>query len=190
MLDVIKLTVGNIVKMSSGKYEGIKGIVTNISLRNITNKYVRFDVILFNDVKLTDILREDAILVDAKKNYSWKSGDLDKWLLDLERITQNGREIVTEKVLQLLARYKGKDVFATEFEDETAISIFVFDEFSIIHLINLTYDKINEPEIVIENIIDDVIKEIKKDITTNDYTAIAELLKFIPLKNLKAFLPE
>lgn len=40
------------------------------------------------------------------------------------------------------------------------------------------------------DLIDQVISQIVQDIENRDYTAIEELLKFVPEKNLIAFLPE
>lgn len=42
----------------------------------------------------------------------------------------------------------------------------------------------------IQQIVDAVIEEIKKDFTSNDLTAVDELLTFCPTKNLVAYLPE
>ena len=39
-------------------------------------------------------------------------------------------------------------------------------------------------------IIDYVIEQIKKDVASGDLTAIEELLKFVPIKILKSYLPE
>ena len=39
-------------------------------------------------------------------------------------------------------------------------------------------------------IIDKVIEEIKKDVACNDLTAVDELLKYVPIKNLQSYLPE
>ena len=39
-------------------------------------------------------------------------------------------------------------------------------------------------------VIDKVIEQIKKDIFVEDWTAIEELLTFVPLENLIGFLPE
>lgn len=41
-----------------------------------------------------------------------------------------------------------------------------------------------------QQLIDDVIEQIKKDIADGDVTAIDELLKFVPEKYLKGYLPE
>jgi len=42
----------------------------------------------------------------------------------------------------------------------------------------------------IENLIDHVIEQIKADIALCDVTSLEELLRFIPRKNLEAYLPE
>lgn len=39
-------------------------------------------------------------------------------------------------------------------------------------------------------IIDKVLEEIKNDVRDGDLTAIDELLKYVPIKNLKSYLPE
>lgn len=39
-------------------------------------------------------------------------------------------------------------------------------------------------------VIDKVLEQIKKDIFVEDWTAIEELLTFVPLENLIGFLPE
>jgi len=41
-----------------------------------------------------------------------------------------------------------------------------------------------------QEIVDKVLEEIKKDVADGDMTAIEELLKFLPIKNLKDYLPE
>lgn len=41
-----------------------------------------------------------------------------------------------------------------------------------------------------QELIDKVLEEIKKDVATGDVTAIDELLRFCPAKNLEAYLPE
>ncbi len=41
-----------------------------------------------------------------------------------------------------------------------------------------------------DELFDKVVEQIKDDIENKDLTAIYELLKFVPEKNLKAFLPE
>ena len=40
------------------------------------------------------------------------------------------------------------------------------------------------------NLIDKVLAQIKKDVVKGDLTAIEELLKSVPIENLKGFLPE
>tara|TARA_R100000231_G_C5202572_1_gene127863 strand:- start:16 stop:174 length:159 start_codon:yes stop_codon:yes gene_type:complete len=45
-------------------------------------------------------------------------------------------------------------------------------------------------EIKIDTLIDRVIKQIKKDIEDGDFTAIDELLRFIPKDILIGYLPE
>ena len=40
-----------------------------------------------------------------------------------------------------------------------------------------------------DELIAEVIEEIKNDLNSGDLTALYELLKFIPTKNLKAYLP-
>ena len=40
-----------------------------------------------------------------------------------------------------------------------------------------------------QSLIDEVLEEIKKDIANGDLTAIEELLRFTPYKNLMAYLP-
>lgn len=41
-----------------------------------------------------------------------------------------------------------------------------------------------------QKLIDECLEEIKNDVLSGDVTAIDELLKFIPAKNLRAYLPE
>jgi hypothetical protein len=41
-----------------------------------------------------------------------------------------------------------------------------------------------------EELIDLVLIQIAKDLDSEDFTAIEELLKSVPTKNLKAYLPE
>ena len=41
-----------------------------------------------------------------------------------------------------------------------------------------------------QGIIDSVLEQIKKDVAEGDLTAIEELLGFLPIKNLKNYLPE
>jgi len=41
-----------------------------------------------------------------------------------------------------------------------------------------------------EHVINQVIVEMRKDFDNGDVTAIDELLKFIPIENLKSYLPE
>ncbi len=54
-----------------------------------------------------------------------------------------------------------------------------------------SYEKVKE-EIINkkQKLIDAVLEEIKKDVTYGDLTAIEELLKFCPTKNLISYLPE
>jgi hypothetical protein len=47
-----------------------------------------------------------------------------------------------------------------------------------------------QPTKVVDDLVDRVIEEIERDILNGDLTAVDELLKFIPTKNLIAFLPE
>ncbi len=47
-----------------------------------------------------------------------------------------------------------------------------------------------EPELVKQKTIDKVIEQIKQDIKDGDVEALDELLKFIPIQNLIAYLPE
>ena len=42
----------------------------------------------------------------------------------------------------------------------------------------------------LDALIDYVINQIKADMLDEDYTAIAEMLRFVPIKNLQAFLSE
>jgi hypothetical protein len=41
-----------------------------------------------------------------------------------------------------------------------------------------------------QEIVDEVLENIKKDVADGDMTAIEELLKFLPIENLKNYLPE
>jgi hypothetical protein len=41
-----------------------------------------------------------------------------------------------------------------------------------------------------KELIDQVIEQMKKDVSYGDWTAIAELLESVPEENLKSFLPE
>ena len=41
-----------------------------------------------------------------------------------------------------------------------------------------------------EELIDQVLEQIQKDIRDGDLTAIGELLTFVPKENLKGYLPE
>jgi hypothetical protein len=41
-----------------------------------------------------------------------------------------------------------------------------------------------------EQLIDNVIEQIKKDIESGDFTAIDELLRYVPTQKLEAFLSE
>lgn len=41
-----------------------------------------------------------------------------------------------------------------------------------------------------ETLIDDVIEQIKQDVHNGDYTALEELLNFLPVKALQSFLSE
>lgn len=40
------------------------------------------------------------------------------------------------------------------------------------------------------DLIDRVLEQVKADVKSEDLTALAELLKFLPEKNLKAYLPD
>ena len=42
----------------------------------------------------------------------------------------------------------------------------------------------------LENLRSEVISEIERDIEMNDYTAIYELLEFVPIENLLGYLPD
>jgi hypothetical protein len=46
------------------------------------------------------------------------------------------------------------------------------------------------PKVKTISVIDKVIEQIKTDISEGDLTALEELLKHIPIKNLEAYLPE
>jgi hypothetical protein len=41
-----------------------------------------------------------------------------------------------------------------------------------------------------QEIVDEILENIKKDVADGDMTAIEELLKFLPIENLKNYLPE
>jgi len=41
-----------------------------------------------------------------------------------------------------------------------------------------------------QELIDQVIEQLKLDVVNNDWTVIEELLSFVPVKFLKGFLPE
>ena len=41
-----------------------------------------------------------------------------------------------------------------------------------------------------QELIDQVIKQLKLDVVNNDWTVIEELLSFVPVEFLKGFLPE
>ena len=47
-----------------------------------------------------------------------------------------------------------------------------------------------QDKLVDQKLIDDVLELIVEDVGRDDLTAIEELLKFVPLKNLEAFLKE
>jgi len=50
--------------------------------------------------------------------------------------------------------------------------------------------EIEDSEVLQQRLVDAVIERIKEDVASGDLTAIEELLRFCPNKNLKAFLPE
>jgi DNA polymerase III epsilon subunit-like protein len=52
------------------------------------------------------------------------------------------------------------------------------------------YSYISELVLPSEEVIDEVLEQIQKDIRDGDLTAIAELLTFVPVEYLKGFLPE
>ena len=49
---------------------------------------------------------------------------------------------------------------------------------------------VNPPPVHMDALIDLVIQQIKSDLDKGDETAIAELLKFVPVQNLQSFLSE
>ena len=49
---------------------------------------------------------------------------------------------------------------------------------------------VNPPSVNMDALIDLVIQQIHKDLDAGDETAIAELLKFVPVENLQSFLSE
>jgi len=57
--------------------------------------------------------------------------------------------------------------------------------------LNEALDKINEKkEDKLQVLVDKVIERIKQDVNEQDFTAIDELLKFVPEENLRGFLSE
>ncbi len=57
-------------------------------------------------------------------------------------------------------------------------------------VVNAIKEARERQEDIKQELIDKVLEEIKKDVETGDVTAIDELLKCCPVKNLQAYLPE
>jgi len=55
---------------------------------------------------------------------------------------------------------------------------------------SFTYLCTTQKHLTMQETIDKVIAQIQKDISEGDLTALEELLKSIPVKNLEAYLPE
>lgn len=73
-----------------------------------------------------------------------------------------------------------------------------YRDFDMVDLVDLRYIvqttlpqlKKIEPEIFKQETIDKVINEIKRDIAVGDVSALDEMLSFLPIENLIAYLPE
>lgn len=64
---------------------------------------------------------------------------------------------------------------------------FIGDTRCMIALHNYRDEQVGDEE---EKLYDKVLEQIKEDIATGDLTALDELIRFIPRKNLEAYLPE
>lgn len=53
---------------------------------------------------------------------------------------------------------------------------------------NVRAENLNEKEML--SLLEKVIEQIQKDIECRDVTALEELLRFVPVENLKGYLPE
>jgi len=99
------------------------------------------------------------------------------------------------------------DVYLTGDDDEEGFSVAKVDENGNVECVewkqlsrisgyDITpiYEAINEAKNkqaeIKQKLIDKCLEEIKKDVLSGDLTAIDELLKFVPTKNLQSYLPE
>jgi hypothetical protein len=69
--------------------------------------------------------------------------DVDDWLLNLPRISSDGREIILEKCFKIQQEYPHLDVLVQESDDELGIIIDTYEDDDNIHSETFWYDDIN-----------------------------------------------
>jgi hypothetical protein len=100
-------------------------------------------------------------------------------LLDVIEVAKSIKKVVTpEMIKEVLKRYP-----SAQDNDQSATWNLVIEQ-----LIYEVYYEFGKLERKKEELINEVIEQMKYDISVNDVTAIDELLRYIPIENLNGYL--
>ena len=181
------------IQVTEGDYKGTIGIVTQITQINEKTGFISFKVKTENGTILAfdNLCAKKIIGKFGFFNYD----EIDAWLLNLDRISQEGRKIITEQAFVYKTKFPNYKIIVEEYKDLKGIKLSVLNNNETIAASNFVYATINFPENETTDkfklsIIDSVIEEVKRDVNSGDVTAIVELLEKVPTKNLLAFLPQ
>jgi hypothetical protein len=113
--------------------------------------------------------------------------DIRQWAKDQWK---SSNEFVKDLMIDLGGILNEED-FYTKMDDDLVLLAFLQDGgYILVNLCEVPLDDFYDEGKASQELIDEVIEEIKRDISSGDLTALDELLKAIPLSYLNGYLPE
>lgn len=111
--------------------------------------------------------------------------DLRVWAKNLWKLNQNyAKSLINDETII-------EEDFYSKMDDNTILlETLVENDYSVKVLCEVPFDDFYDGEKPSQELIDEVIEQIKKDITEGDVTALDEMLNALPVQRLLGYLPE
>jgi len=185
------------IQVIDGGYKSVTGVVSEIIEINDRTGFVAFKIkpdelqeqftgAVHNELRFDNACAKEII----GNNGIFEYEEIDAWLLDLEKITQEGRETITEQTYVYAIKYPNLLVKAKETEKKDGIYVYVQNGSDIISSQTFLYKNINEPRQSLSEVVADVVLKLEKDFASdkNVSASIVTLLHSTPIKALKQYL--
>ena len=172
------------VEVIEGDYKGTVGVVSKIIEINEKTGFIAFRITTEdrNDLTFDNLCAKEIIGNNGIFDYE----DIDAWLLDFDKITQEGREFIVETASDYVKDYPNLEVKAKETNAKDGIYVFVQNGEDIISAQTYYYKYLNKNED--DYLLNQSLKKIERDVKKGNLSAIGKLLKSIPKDTLKSFL--